>query len=74
MVRTLAMTPDEVVRCNQYQTAGTYHPMTCPNRGDGEHREWNGDLGALVATVRGWECPFCDYRQRWTPAQVAPDV
>lgn len=58
-------TPDEVVDLNDYQVRGHMHPFTCPNRGDGGHREFNGDLGALVATVRGWVCPFCEYTQDW---------
>lgn len=58
-------TPDEVVKLNEAQTAGRFHPYTCANRGDGNHRSWNGDLGALVATTRGWICPFCDYTQNW---------
>lgn len=41
------------------------HPFTCANRGDGNHRNVFGDLGALVPTVRGWICPFCDYTQAW---------
>jgi hypothetical protein len=24
-----------------------------------------GDRGVLVPTVRGWICPFCDYKQNW---------
>ena len=63
--RTRLVHPDDVVRLNQMQTAGQYHPYTCANRGDGEHRVFNGDLGALVATVNGWICPFCDYTQDW---------
>ena len=47
---------DEILRLNQWQTNGE-HPFTCPNRGDGNHREFNGDLGALVATTRGLVCP-----------------
>jgi hypothetical protein len=57
--------PDEVVRLNAYQTSRRFHPFTCPNRGDGAHRHFNGNLGALVATTRGWICPFCDYTQDW---------
>lgn len=56
-------TAEEIVKLNQLQDSGRFHPMTCPNRGDGNHGRWNGDLGALVATTRGWECVFCDYKQ-----------
>lgn len=61
----MPFTADEVVNLNAHQTNGRLHPFTCPNRGDGEHRELNGDLGALFATTRGWICPFCDYTQSW---------
>jgi hypothetical protein len=57
-------TPREVTKLNEYQNSGYMHPFTCPNRGDG-HGQFNGDLGALVATVRGWICPYCDYTQDW---------
>lgn len=63
-------TPEDVVRLNEYQNAGRFHPFTCPNRSEG-HGEFNGDLGALVATVRGWICPFCDYTQDWAHGFMA---
>lgn len=56
-------TPDEVFIMANNQTRGAIHPYTCANRGDGNHRDVYGDLGALVPTVRGWVCPFCDYAQ-----------
>lgn len=62
-------TPDQVVALEQYQRGegrwSTYrmHPFTCPNRGDGKHRPNAVDLGALVPTIRGWICPYCDYIQ-----------
>jgi hypothetical protein len=58
-------TPDAVENLAHNQMSGALHPFTCPNRGDGNHREAYGDTGALVATVRGWICPFCDYTQDW---------
>ncbi|OBQ84693.1 MULTISPECIES: hypothetical protein [unclassified Mesorhizobium] len=61
----MAFTADQVENLAHNQTCGHLHPFTCPNRGDGEHREAYGDTGALVATVRGWICPFCDYTQDW---------
>jgi hypothetical protein len=57
-------TAEQVVKLNEFQNAGYVHPFTCPNRDEG-HGEFNGDKGALVATVRGWICPFCDYAQDW---------
>lgn len=58
-------TPDEVERLAANQVGRAIHPFTCPNRGDGNHRVAYGDKGALVATTRGWICPFCDYTQNW---------
>ena len=58
-------TPDQVVNLDRFQRAGQYHPFTCANRGDGNHRDNGVDLGALVPTVRGWICPYCDYTQKW---------
>ncbi|MEO9648839.1 MAG: hypothetical protein ABJ360_22635 [Roseobacter sp.] len=57
------MTPDQAKALNEMQVNRSRQPLTCVNRLDGNHRDWNGGLGALVATVRGWECPFCDYKQ-----------
>ena len=59
---------DEVKALNEHQNRQDAHPFTCPNRGDGEHLVFNGDLGALVATRRGWICPWCDYTQDWAHA------
>ena len=58
-------TPDEVEALAKSQTARQFHPFTCANRGDGNHRFAYGDKGALIPTVRGWICPFCDYTQDW---------
>lgn len=64
-------TPDQVEALARHQTNEgrsifeQMHPFTCGNRGDGNHRNIYGDLGALVPTVRGWICPFCDYTQDW---------
>jgi len=59
------LSADQILLLNKAQTAGHIHPFTCPNRSDGQHREFNGDKGALVATRRGWICPWCDYIQDW---------
>lgn len=42
-----------------------FHPYTCGNRNDGNHRHFGGDLGMLIPTVNGWICPCCDYKQDW---------
>lgn len=67
-------TPDQVVNLAKNQTGRAIHPFTCTNRGDGQHRIAFGDLGALVPTVRGWICPFCDYAQDWAHGFMANEV
>ena len=67
-------TSDEVAALSRWQLEGKFHPFTCPNRGDGEHRNIYGDAGALVPTVRGWICPFCNYTQKWAHKFMTEDV
>lgn len=69
-------TPDQVQKLwkhqfGPYETSASgfpivFHPYTCLNRGDGKHREFGGDLGVLIPTVRGWICPCCNYTQNWS--------
>lgn len=69
-------TPDQVQKLwkhqfGPYETSDSgfpivFHPYTCLNRGDGKHREFGGDLGVLIPTVRGWICPCCNYTQNWS--------
>lgn len=54
-------TQDEVDRLNESQQDQTRHPYTCGNQGDGNHGPFND--GVLVATVNGWRCFWCDYKQ-----------
>jgi len=58
-------TPDDVRALFDSQTEGVFHPYTCPNRGDGNHRHVGRDLGMLIPTIKGWVCLFCDYTQDW---------
>jgi hypothetical protein len=51
-----------------FNARSPFHPYTCANRGDGDHETIGSDLGMLVPTVKGWICPFCDYRQEWAHA------
>jgi hypothetical protein len=57
-------TPDQVAALNDFQKSPHFHPFTCGsgNRTDVAHLDGEG---ILVATVEGWLCPFCDYRQSW---------
>jgi len=61
----MIFTPEEVVNLNDYQRSGQFHPFTCGNGDDPNHPHPYGGNGVLVATVRGWICPFCDYAQNW---------
>jgi hypothetical protein len=45
-------TEDEVASANGFQECGCFHPYTCGN-----------GCGDLRATVDGWVCDQCDYRQ-----------
>lgn len=47
----------QVERLNAYQESGLLHPFTCANEHEGDR--------TLVATVNGWICKHCDYRQNW---------
>jgi len=64
-------TPSEVAALNRWQTFGRVHPFTCGNnRMDPAHVAYQADhpdqdFGQLVASVNGWFCPVCSYRQTW---------
>lgn len=54
---------EHVIELNKYQREGKFHPYTCGNnRTDENHLDGEG---LLVATIYGWICPFCDYKQGW---------
>lgn len=61
----LLWTDNQVDLLNAHQSAGRFHPYTCPNRDEDTHNWRHGDLGVLVATRDGWTCPDCDYTQGW---------
>lgn len=73
-IRRAPFTPDQVQALERQQQNRTLHPFTCPNRSDGNHRENDIDLGALVPTVRGWICQYCDYTQGWAREFIAGSV
>lgn len=52
---------DIVAKLNAHQLNPTFHPYTCSNR-PLDQRHLDGE-GILVATVDGWVCPFCEYKQ-----------
>lgn len=51
----------QVEALNLYQLSNRFHPFCCfgPNKKDHPLE------AKLVATVRGWICPYCDYTQYW---------
>lgn len=59
---TAPFTLEQVQSLNGFQHASGVHPFTCGN---------DQCRGILVATVRGWICPFCDYTQDWAHAFMA---
>lgn len=66
-------TANEVAAIYDYQLSGKFHPYTCPNRSDHDHREISGELGLLIPTTGGLVCPFCDYMQDWVHALPETD-
>lgn len=70
-------TPEQVQTLNERQQ-GRGHPYTCGgDRGSPAHlayaEENCEDAGQLIATVRGWICPVCDYRQFWAHGIASVD-
>ncbi len=53
-------TPEQVEQLNKWQEAGYVHPFTC---GNDDCTRSNGK--ELVATIDGWTCPSCSYKQDW---------
>jgi len=49
-------TKEEVKHLQDWQDAGCVHEFTCGN---------DKCRSALVPTVRGWICQYCDYTQNW---------
>jgi len=50
-------TSEQVDILNAFQRRGDVHEFTCPTEHDADR--------TLFATVAGWICPHCDYRQDW---------
>ena len=57
-------TPEQVYNLNKFQENGRMHPFTCGsgNRTEASHSRSDG---VLVATINGWICPYCEYKQDW---------
>lgn len=65
-------TQEQVDALNASQKDPTRHPYTCGNRKDIQKTHADGE-GVLVATLNGWMCPYCDYRQDWShPIEPKP--
>lgn len=70
------ITQEQIDALNRHQTERRFHPFTCGNRrGSPEWKATHLDgEGVLVATLDGWRCPYCDYRQDFSPlALKIPD-
>lgn len=74
-------TVEQVAALNRWQQRGDVHPFTCAsgNRMDAAHEIYQAghpdqDYGQLVASVNGWFCPVCSYRQDWAHAFMAEAV
>lgn len=69
MIIEAPFTQEQCDALNKRQRDGTFHPYTCGSgrRKDSAHRDGEG---VLVATLQGWICPFCDYRQNWAHAPI----
>ena len=63
-------TDEQVENLNGYQNGGPIHPFTCGsgNRTDDKHLDGEG---ILVATNKGWHCPYCMYTQDWAHTFMA---
>jgi hypothetical protein len=60
-------TSKQVDALNRFQRLGHVHEFTCPDPHDGADR-------TLYATLDGWRCPHCDYRQDWAhPAMLTQE-
>lgn len=57
-------TQAEVDALNARQDDFRFHPYTCGSGHRTDEKHLDGE-GRLVATVNGWMCPYCDYRQDW---------
>lgn len=58
-------TPKQVENLYLIQWSPDHHPFTCPNRGSDHSWHHTPDLGALIPTIDGWICQYCDYTQDW---------
>lgn len=59
-------TTGQVEAIKAWQACTWVHPLTCANRGDGDHVVTT-DLGVLEVDIDGLFCPSCDYTQKWVP-------
>lgn len=57
-------TKEQVDALNRYQEKGMFHPFTCGSGNRTDEKHLDGE-GILLATVNGWMCPYCDYKQDW---------
>lgn len=67
-------TPKQVMLLNKFQNRQTEHPFTCGGEGRTDEEIHGDGEGVLVATVRGWICPYCNYTQNWAWEEMTIDL
>lgn len=64
-------TEEQVINLNKFQKNPRFHPFTCGvNRKDPKHLDGEG---VLIATKKGWICPYCSYLQDWAISWMAEE-
>jgi len=58
-------TDEQVIKLNEYQHAGKFHPFTGIPKDMGSRRDCPDAECLLKATNAGWVCPCGDYTQDW---------
>lgn len=73
---TLREFPQYRYALNRAQWAGWLPAFACPNHSAHPPASQDVELGIMVATDTGWQCPQCDYRQDWAYRYMAefPDT
>lgn len=66
------LSDEEIATFRAWQRSSYVHPLTCANRGDGNHPEGSRDRGILNVTDDGKlvYCEWCAYVQVTIPSYV----
>ena len=63
----------EVDVLNDFQKNLSNQPFTCRSGNRKNSAHYDGE-GILIATREGWICPYCDYKQNWSPSALLQNV